>query len=187
MLHCNSRAKLYSNCKLCAGRFLVTFSRDEKVMRERLEENSSEQLRLRLAVELNGERKRRTQQISTDSLKGIQNKTGRVLYSTGFIQLSKRLLFLAVVLVRYCQFCTSFCTTSCQYAAAVLCGHSLTETVFVLSLSVRGLECSFHLLIFLYVSVKKVLYAIQLAKLLFFFRLAKFYQRNFNHIRQNSI
>ena len=58
MLHCNSRAKLYSNCKLCAGRFLVTFSRDEKVMRERLEENSSERLRLRTVVEYNGERKR---------------------------------------------------------------------------------------------------------------------------------
>ena len=49
-----------------AGRFLITFSRDEKVMIERLEENSSEQLRLRLAIELNGERKRRPQQISTE-------------------------------------------------------------------------------------------------------------------------
>ena len=58
MLHCNSRAKLYSNCELCAGRFLVTFSRDEKVMRERLEENTSERLRLGTAVEYNGERKR---------------------------------------------------------------------------------------------------------------------------------
>ena len=32
-----------------AGRFLVTFSRDEKVMRERLEENTSERLRLKIA------------------------------------------------------------------------------------------------------------------------------------------
>ena len=79
-----------------------------------------------------------------------------------------QLLFLSVVLVRHCQLSTTFSTTSSQYATAVLCSHSLTETVFVLSLSVRGLECSFHLLIFLYVSVKKVLYAIQLAKLLFF-------------------
>ena len=38
-----------------AGRFLITFSRDEKVMIERLEENTSEQSRLRLAVELNRE------------------------------------------------------------------------------------------------------------------------------------
>ena len=33
----------------------------QKARIERVEENSSEQLRLRLAVELNGERKRRTQ------------------------------------------------------------------------------------------------------------------------------
>ena len=38
----------------------VLFAR-QKARIERLEENSSEQLRLRLAVELNGERKRRTQ------------------------------------------------------------------------------------------------------------------------------
>ena len=40
------------------GRFLITFSSDEKVMRERLIFNTSEQSRLRLTVELNGERKR---------------------------------------------------------------------------------------------------------------------------------
>ena len=43
------------------GRFLITFSSDEKVMRERLIFNTSEQSRLRLAVELNGERKRHPQ------------------------------------------------------------------------------------------------------------------------------
>ena len=37
---------------------MVTFSRDEKVMRERLEENTSERLRLGTVVEYNGERKR---------------------------------------------------------------------------------------------------------------------------------
>ena len=41
-----------------AGRFLITFSRDEKVMIERHEENTSEGLRLRTVVEYNGERKR---------------------------------------------------------------------------------------------------------------------------------
>ena len=40
-----------------AGRFLVTFSRDEKVMIERLEENTSEQLRLMTAIEYNGKRR----------------------------------------------------------------------------------------------------------------------------------
>ena len=53
MLYDNSRAKLYSNCKLCAGRFWC-FLRDKKHVK-------NEQLRLRLAGELNGERKRRTQ------------------------------------------------------------------------------------------------------------------------------
>ena len=33
------------------GRFLITFSSDEKVMRERLDYNISERLRLRAAVE----------------------------------------------------------------------------------------------------------------------------------------
>ena len=32
------------------GRFLITFSRDEKVMRERLEVNKSERLRLKTAI-----------------------------------------------------------------------------------------------------------------------------------------
>ena len=40
------------------GRFLITFSSDEKVMRERLYYNISERLRLRAAVEYYGERKR---------------------------------------------------------------------------------------------------------------------------------
>ena len=63
----------------------------------------------------------------------------------GYIYLLfRQLLFLSVVFVRNCQLCAAFCTTCCQYATAVLCGHSLTETVLVLSLSVRGLECSFH-------------------------------------------
>ena len=84
-----------------------------------------------------------------------------------------QLLFLAVVFVRNCKLCTSFSATSSQYAAAILSSHSLTETVLVFSLSVRGLECSFHRLIYLYVFIQKVLYAIQRAKLLFFFRMAK--------------
>jgi hypothetical protein len=82
-------------------------------------------------------------------------------------------ILLAVLFVRNCKLCTSLSTTSSQYAAAILCSHSLTETVLVFSLSVRGLECSFHRLIYLYVFIQKVLYAIQRAKLLFFFRMAK--------------
>ena len=94
-----------------------------------------------------------------------------------------QLLFLSVVFVRNCKLCTSFCTTSCQYATAILCSHSLTETVLVLSLSVRGLECSFHRLIYLYVFLFNFsLYAIQRAKLLLFFRMAKISQGNFRNV-----
>ena len=48
----------------------------------------------------------------------------------------KLLSSLAYILVRYCKFLASLSATRCQYATAVLCGHSLTETVFVLPLSV---------------------------------------------------
>ncbi len=107
-------------------------------------------------------------------------KINAARFSPGCIYVvAKQLLLLSVVFVRNCQLCTSLCATSCQYAAAILCSHSLTETVLVLSLSVRGLECSFHRLIFLYVLVKKVFYAIQRAKLLLFFRMAKILQGNF--------
>ena len=92
-----------------------------------------------------------------------------------------QLLFLSVVFVRNCKLCTSFCTTSSQYAAAILSSHSLTETVLVFSLSVRGLECSFHRLIYYMFLFKKVLYAIQRAKLLFFFRMAKIYKGIFTY------
>ena len=54
----------------------------------------------------------------------------------------------AIVFVGYGQFLTTFGTTGCQYAATVGGSHSFTETVLVSSLSVRGLECSFHCCIF---------------------------------------
>ena len=102
-------------------------------------------------------------------------------FSLGYIYLLfRQLLFLSVVFVRNCQLCAAFCTTCCQYATAVLCGHSLTETVLVLSLSVRGLECSFHCLIFLYVFSPKSTLRFQLAKLLLFFRMAKISRVNFS-------
>ena len=93
-----------------------------------------------------------------------------------------QLLLLAVVLVWNGQLSTSLCATGCQYATAILCSHSLTETVLVLSLSVRGLECSFHRLIYFILFIFAFwLFAFQLAKLLFFFILAKFWQSIFTH------
>ena len=58
------------------------------------------------------------------------------------------LCFHAIVFVRNSQFLTSFSTTCSQYSATVSGSHSFAESVFVSSLSVRGLECSFHFRIY---------------------------------------
>ena len=84
-----------------------------------------------------------------------------------------QLLLLSVVFIRNCQLCATLCATCCQYATAVLCGHSLTETMLVLSLSVRGLECSFHCLIFLYVFLSKSTLRHSACKITLFFRTGK--------------
>ena len=52
----------------------------------------------------------------------------------------------AVMLVWYSQLFATVSTTWSQYAATVLCRHSLTETVLVHSPSVVRLKCSFHFL-----------------------------------------
>ena len=64
-----------------------------------------------------------------------------------------RLRLHAIVLVRYGQFLATFGATGSQYTTAIGGSHSLTETVFVSSLSVGGLECSFHCCIFFYVII----------------------------------
>ena len=46
--------------------------------------------------------------------------------------------------VRYGQFLATFCAASCQYTTSIGRLHALTETMFVVSLAVVGLECSFH-------------------------------------------
>lgn len=46
--------------------------------------------------------------------------------------------------VRNGQLLATFCTTSCQYATAISSLHTLTETMLVVSLTIVGLECSFH-------------------------------------------
>ena len=53
-----------------------------------------------------------------------------------------------MLLVRNGQLLASLCATRCQYATAIGCGHSFTETVLVLTATVVGLKCSFHILIF---------------------------------------
>ena len=56
---------------------------------------------------------------------------------------SKKLVF-AVNFVCNRQFLATFCATGSQYATAVSRSHTLAETMFVVSLSVVGLKCSFH-------------------------------------------
>ena len=53
-------------------------------------------------------------------------------------------LFLAVYFVRNGEFLATFSATSGEYATTVSGQHALTETMLVVSLSVVGLECSFH-------------------------------------------
>ena len=62
----------------------------------------------------------------------------------------RKLLLQAVELVRNCQFLTALSTTGSQYATTISGSHSLTETVLVLSLSQRRLECSFHCFVLFY-------------------------------------
>lgn len=53
-------------------------------------------------------------------------------------------LFFAVYFVRNGEFLATFSATSGEYATTVSGQHALTETMLVVSLSVVGLECSFH-------------------------------------------
>lgn len=60
-------------------------------------------------------------------------------------------VLLSVILVRNSKFFTTFGTTGSQYAATILCCHSLTETMLVYPSPVVGLECSFHFCILVFV------------------------------------
>jgi hypothetical protein len=73
----------------------------------------------------------------------IKQQRRRILCAS-VISIGKGLSLNSVVLVRYSQLLATFSTTCCQYSATVSCSHSLTETVLVSSLSVRGLKCSLH-------------------------------------------
>ena len=58
-------------------------------------------------------------------------------------------LVLAVYFVRHCELFAALCTTSSEYATAIGGLHAFAETVFVVSLAIVGLECSFHDYVFL--------------------------------------
>ena len=74
---------------------------------------------------------------------GKYEKTGKsVAPSCPSSSLAERLL--AVMLIRNGQLLAPFGTAGSQHTTAVLCGHSLAETVLVHSSAIVGLECSFH-------------------------------------------
>ena len=88
-----------------------------------------------------------------------------------------------MVLVRDCQLLATTCTTGSQYAAAVLCCHSLAETMLVRTTTVVWLECSFHFLIVVLIIIiflrayggapARNHHSVWAAKLLIFFKSAK--------------
>ena len=68
----------------------------------------------------------------------------------------KSLSLYTVVFVRNGQLLASFSTTRSQNSTTVCGRHSLTESVFVSSLSVRGLVGSFHFFDIFYVIIPSV-------------------------------
>ena len=81
-------------------------------------------------------------------------------------------LLFPVALVGNGEFLTSSCTTRCQYATSVLCGHSLAEAVFVHSSSVVRLKCSFHFTYLFYLLFVQMVWG---AKLVISFYITKDY------------
>jgi hypothetical protein len=67
---------------------------------------------------------------------------------------------LLLIFVRYGQPGSAFGTARGKYLSSVFAGHSGTETVFVFSLSVRGLKCLFHMIILFLVAIY-IIYGLQ--------------------------
>ena len=57
--------------------------------------------------------------------------------------------------VSYGQFLTTFSAACSQYAATVCGRHSLQEAVFVTTLALGRLECTFHCLISIYYALHR--------------------------------
>ena len=86
---------------------------------------------------------------------------------------------LTVILVGDSQLLAAMGATGSQHATAILCGHSLAETVLVHTATVVGLKCSFHLLFIVYLllipSSMDLQSTVWVAKLLIIFELTKNY------------
>ena len=74
-----------------------------------------------------------------------------------------------VSFARNAELLAALCAARGQHLATVLGGHSFTETVLVLSLSVVGFKCSFHR----YICFLFVFFLIRGAKLGTFFKFSK--------------
>ena len=60
-------------------------------------------------------------------------------------------LFSSQTFIRHGEFLSALCSASGQHSAAVGGGHSLSEPVFMSASRVRGLVCSFHIIIVFFV------------------------------------
>jgi hypothetical protein len=75
-----------------------------------------------------------------------------------------RLLLLTTAFVGYGQFLSAFSTACSQYATTVSGSHSLQKAVFVTTLALRGLECTFHCFISLILFNNRFVFSARLAK-----------------------
>lgn len=87
----------------------------------------------------------------------------------------------AVIFVRNSEFLTTFCPARCKHATAILCCHTLTETMLVHATTIVRLKCSFHFLILFIVIIRFTLSddkshfcGLQAAKLRIIFEITKF-------------
>lgn len=109
---------------------------------------------------------------ATENKKGCPKHNGAAfLVSTTKAEINVLSFGGTVVLVRNGEFLATFSATCSQYATAIGGSHSFTETVFVLSFSVRRLECSFHCYILFMLLANNRL--IRAAKIETFFKLTK--------------
>ena len=84
--------------------------------------------------------------------------------------------------VSYGQFLTTFSAACSQYTTTVSGSHSLQEAVFVTTLTLGRLECTFHCFIKYLCSVTERFYAKWTAKVLLFSDITKFFRTFFTFV-----
>lgn len=71
---------------------------------------------------------------------------------SGLVKEEETLNYPRLVFVGYSESGPAFGTTRGKYFSSVLGGHPCAESVFIFSLSVRGLKCTFHTIFYLLLS-----------------------------------